>query len=226
MKTRDRIRYEARLLFNEQGFGNTTTAALAAHLGIAEGNLWYHFKNKRALLDAISGEFITVVEQRLAQRPQTEGRILEDYVRLIDIYLTELRDYRFLYRDQADYGDLGEEVLRRLPQWYTDTREQFRFYFNRMMDAGLLEMPPERMDDLVTNVTIIIRYSLEYQRETQQPATSGSGAVRQAIARHLTLFQHYLTDEAAAVLQAAIRQGGAIQGAIQQEGERPAVAAA
>jgi len=207
VKTRDRIRYEARLLFNEQSFGTVTTAALAAHLGIAEGNLWYHFNNKRALLDAISAEFITVVEQRLAQRPREEGHILEDYVALINIYLAELRDYRFLYRDQADYGDLGEAVLERLPGWYAATNEQFRIYFTRMVDAGLLTMPPERMDDLVTNVTIIIRYSLEYARETLQPVTSGSGAVRIAMARHLTLFQHHLTPEAAAVLKAAIMQG-------------------
>ena len=57
MRTRERIVEQALLLFNEQGYGAVTTAALAAHCGIAEGNLWYHFKTKRALLDAIGERY-------------------------------------------------------------------------------------------------------------------------------------------------------------------------
>ena len=54
LKTRDRIVEAARRLFNERGYGEVTTAALASHLGTAEGNLRYHFKTKRALLEAIA----------------------------------------------------------------------------------------------------------------------------------------------------------------------------
>ena len=72
MKTRDRIVDAARELFNEQGYGAVTTATLAAHLGIAEGNLWYHFKTKRALLDAIGEHFSKAIEARLSLQPGTE----------------------------------------------------------------------------------------------------------------------------------------------------------
>ena len=58
MKTKDRILETARELFNARRFGNVTTAELAAECGIAEGNLWYHYKNKRALLEAIAGQFL------------------------------------------------------------------------------------------------------------------------------------------------------------------------
>ena len=68
MKTRDRIVEAARDLFNLQGYGAITTATLAAHLGIAEGNLWYHFKTRRALLDAIAEQFSKAIEARLAFR--------------------------------------------------------------------------------------------------------------------------------------------------------------
>ena len=69
MKTRDRILETARDLFNARRFGNVTTAELAAECGIAEGNLWYHFKNKRALLEAITERFLTDVEDRLSRLP-------------------------------------------------------------------------------------------------------------------------------------------------------------
>ena len=65
MKTRDRIIATALRLFNEVGYGAVTTAALAEHLGMAEGNLWYHFKTKRALLDAIGLRYAVAIEARL-----------------------------------------------------------------------------------------------------------------------------------------------------------------
>ena len=64
MKTRDRILKTARALFNAHRFGNVTTADLARECGIAEGNLWYHFKNKRALLDALTEQFLEDVDGR------------------------------------------------------------------------------------------------------------------------------------------------------------------
>ena len=66
MKTRDRIVETARALFNEQGYGAVSTAALAAACGMAEGNLWYHFKTRRALLDALGERFAARIEARLA----------------------------------------------------------------------------------------------------------------------------------------------------------------
>ena len=47
--TRERIVDTALRLFNSQGYGAVTTAALAAQCGIAEGNLWYHFKTRSAV---------------------------------------------------------------------------------------------------------------------------------------------------------------------------------
>ncbi|MEM7458074.1 MAG: helix-turn-helix domain-containing protein, partial [Pseudomonadota bacterium] len=76
MKTRDRILKTARDLFNAERFGNVTTADLARECGIAEGNLWYHFKSKRALLDALSEQFLEDVEVRLAMLPSASESIL------------------------------------------------------------------------------------------------------------------------------------------------------
>ena len=69
MKTRERIIALAQTRFNELGYGNVTTAALAAELGISEGNLWYHFKTKRDLLEVISAEFVLYLNERLALLP-------------------------------------------------------------------------------------------------------------------------------------------------------------
>ena len=98
IKTRDRIVEVARGLFNEQGYGAVSTAALAEACGIAEGNLWYHYKTRRALLDAIGERFALAIEARLALRPASDP--VGDYAAMVSAMMAEFRDFRFLYRDQ------------------------------------------------------------------------------------------------------------------------------
>ncbi len=94
MKTRDRIIELAQVRFNELGYGNVTTASLATELGISEGNLWYHFKTKRDLLEAISERFLVAITERLTLRPQKGSDVIEGYIALISAYQRELLDYR------------------------------------------------------------------------------------------------------------------------------------
>lgn len=204
MKTRDRILITARDLFNAERFGNVTTADLAGACGIAEGNLWYHFKNKRALLDAITEMFLNDVELRLAMLPSAPDTILNDYAEMLAALMSEIRLYRFLYRDQADYGEHTDRLLQRLPGIYRDTHAQFQTFLLGMIKAGHLDQAPDRIPALATNSVIILRYHLEYLRERGEDSEQGSGAVRSAILQHLTLFETALTPAAHEALLTAL----------------------
>ena len=203
MKTRDRILETARKQFNARRFGNVTTADLAAECGIAEGNLWYHFKNKRALLEAIADQFIEEADDRLAMLPSDEARILEDYADMLSVLDRENRRYRFLYRDQADYGEHTDRLLERLPGIYRDTLDQFRTFLHGMIKVGHLDLPRDRLEGLSTNMVIILRYHLEFLRESGADSDIGSGAVRSTVQQHLTLFEHALPPSARTTLQQA-----------------------
>ena len=204
MKTRDRILQTARELFNARRFGNVTTADLAAECGIAEGNLWYHFKNKRALLEALTEGFLIEVEDRLALLPSDETRVLEEYAQMIAALVSEIRRYRFLYRDQADYGEHTDQLLQRLPGIYRDTLSQFQTFLHAMVKAGHLTLARDRLAPLATNIVIVLRYHLEFLRESGADSDIGSGAVASAVGQHLTLFRHALTPQAAAQLDQAL----------------------
>lgn len=202
MKTRDRIVRTARQLFNEQGYGTVTTAALAAHCGIAEGNLWYHFKTRQALLEAISADFAAAIETRLAMQPA--GDPIADYVRLLGAVMQEFRDFRFLYRDQSAYGEHAEVIRTGAPDWLERTFAQIDAHLAALAEAGLLDWPRARLRDLAINATIILRYGLEHFRELGEPTGEGSGAIRRTLLRHLTLFEFGLAPAAAIELHAAI----------------------
>jgi AcrR family transcriptional regulator len=202
MKTKDRIAETARVLFNEQGYGAVSTAALAAACGIAEGNLWYHYKTKRALLEAIGERFAAAIEARLALRPG--GDPVSDYAALVAAMMGEFRDFRFLYRDQQSYGEHAEVVRTNAPEWTRQTFDQIEIYLAALVDAGALDWPRERLRDLAINATIILRYGLEHYREMGEATGSGTGSVQRTLRRHLTLFEHRLTPSAAERLHRAI----------------------
>ncbi len=206
MKTRDRIVAAARVLFNEHGFEAVTTAALAARCGIAEGNLWYHFKTKRDLLDAVADQFAASIDARLELAPDPGGDSVADYVRLIGALMDEFRLFRFLYRDQAAYGEHAAVIARRAPEWLDQTFFQIEAHLARLVDAGLLVWPRGGLRDLAVNATIILRYGLEHYRERGEPTGTGTGAVRRTLERHLTLFEHALDPAAAARLRTALVQ--------------------
>lgn len=202
MRTKDRIVETARVLFNEQGYGAVSVAALASACGIAEGNLWYHFKTRRALLDALGERFADAIETRLALVPG--GDPVAGYARLLDAIIAEFRDFRFLYRDQRSYGEHGEQVAAQAPDWIERTYLQFESHLGALAAAGLLDWPQERLRDLAINSTIILRYGLDHYRELGEPTGTGTGAVRRTLLRHLTLFEHRLEVGTATQLRAAI----------------------
>lgn len=214
MKTRDRIVATALTLFNQQGYGAVSTAALAVSCGIAEGNLWYHFKTKRALLDAIGATFATRIDQRLRMRPG--GDPVGDYVRLLETMMTEFRDFRFLYRDQSAYGEHAETVRAGARGWIEQTFVQLEEHLTVLVRAGLLDWDPARLRDLAINATIILRYGLEHYRELGEPTGEGSGAIRRTLLRHLTLFESGLDPAVAARLRGAIGEIGQVPGPTDQ----------
>ncbi|MEL8056328.1 MAG: TetR/AcrR family transcriptional regulator, partial [Pseudomonadota bacterium] len=57
MKTRDRILSAALDLFNEEGEAEITALDIANALEISPGHLYYHFKGKDALIQALFDNF-------------------------------------------------------------------------------------------------------------------------------------------------------------------------
>ena len=204
MKTKDRILKEALHLFNAQGFANVTTAALAQAVGIAEGNLWYHFNNKRALMEALTLDFIKSADARTELQPRDDDAIIEEYAGFLSVFAQELTQFGFLYRDQADYGEHSPALLEVLPRLYRDSQQQFGNFFAALVRTGHLNWPQNQIGDLATNATIIVRYGLEFFRESGQSYRSTEQAVEQIINQHLTLFEHELTPASADRLRRAL----------------------
>ncbi|WP_454758681.1 tetracycline resistance transcriptional repressor TetR [Caulobacter segnis] len=66
---RQRILDTALELLNEVGIDALSTRAIAQRLGVQQPALYWHFKNKQALLDAINGEILARASDARTPRP-------------------------------------------------------------------------------------------------------------------------------------------------------------
>jgi AcrR family transcriptional regulator len=194
MKTKERILLTARQMFNDLGYGNVTVAMLAEQLNMAKGNLWYHFNDKRSLLEALSLEFIEIDQKRRDIVPE-ENSVLEGYVQLLNTLAHEIRDFRFLFRDHSDYGEHSDSMLNHLPIIYDESLAQFRQFFIAMKKADHLNIEDNQIDPLALNSVIVLRYNLEFMRERQLLARAETGSVALTFEQHLTLFSDKLSAE-------------------------------
>lgn len=75
---RRRILETALELLNEVGVDALSTRLIAERLGVRQPALYWHFKNKRALLDAMNGEILARAHEARVPRP---GETWQDFLR-------------------------------------------------------------------------------------------------------------------------------------------------
>jgi len=191
MKTKDKILLTARKMFNEQGFGNVSLANLADELGIAKGNVWYHFNDKSALLSGINDQYLEFSAPRRDMQPDPDN-ISESYVAFIHVVAAEIREFRFMFRDQAEYGAHDEKFQKALPGFYAWNFKKFTDYYNVMRTANVLRISDEDVKDLVHNAILVLRHNISFEREVSGPRANLTGSVQRSFLQHLTLFKPYM----------------------------------
>jgi AcrR family transcriptional regulator len=108
MGTRDRILEGALNLFNEAGTAAISTNHIAEAVGISPGNLYYHFRNKEAIISALFKRMFAQWD-RMYTLPADRSPTLADLEQLVQATFVMLWSYRFAYRELL-------ALLRRYPE--------------------------------------------------------------------------------------------------------------
>lgn len=163
--TRERILEASRHLFNRKGYADTTIVDIASEVGIAEGNLWYHFRTKRHLVAALEEQVRGAA--RAAREALSVGRpVAEDYVRAVVLGMSQKWAYRFLFRDYRQFGD-GGTPLRLDPDMTADL-DMLRDALDRMQEEGFFRRDLSvDLDVLARSLWIVGRYWTDYLQEQE-----------------------------------------------------------
>ena len=202
-KTKQRILDSAKRLFNDQRYGNVTIKEIAADLGISTGNVWYHYKDKREILRGLNEEFLVAAKQRMALLP-SGGAVIPEFGHFIAVLNAEIRDYRFMYRDQADYGEHTEILREALPDIYGGTLGQVQAFLAEMHAQGVMAIKQDDIRQLSEVVVSLARYALEFYRES---AVAGPDEmVAQSINAQCFILNRFLSPEVAEQLRQALEE--------------------
>ena len=190
-KTRDRILEAARELFNEQGEANVTLAAIGEHLGISEGNVWYHFHTKHDVIFELFKE----LQVRITANQQHD---LSDLSQIQDLQGQGFRliwEYRFLFRDHINWAVAQREVHEQLVALTTQGHAFIERVLARLCQLELLRVPERELPMLATNIWIVQRYWLDYCQSRNEQGQITERDIQKGLQQVRALILPYLAPE-------------------------------
>ena len=197
-RTRERILDLSLRLFNDLGEPNVTTSAIADEMNISPGNLYYHFRNKDDIVNALFEQFEREIEHVLAL-PPTRPIEFEDAWLFLHLLFESIWRYRFVYRDLNDLLSRN----RRLEMHFRSILERKQQAAHRLCaalaDSRRLHAEEHEIAPLATNMVVVATYWLSYEyvsnaRQFNDPVFQSRAMARGAY-QVLVLVAPYLSEE-------------------------------
>jgi AcrR family transcriptional regulator len=142
MKTRERILATAQRLFNESGTAAVSTNHIADAMGISPGNLYYHFRNKEAIIRALFEQQFAWWDE-LYTLPDDRLPTLADLQQLVRATFVTSWDYRFMYRELIVLLRRDEQLQRRWVAIRARGFADFRELVDLFVAAEVLRAPAD-----------------------------------------------------------------------------------
>jgi len=193
--TRTRILVSSLLLFNENGEPNTTTNEIADEVDISPGNLYYHFRKKSDLVEALLLEFQADARQIL-RPPESKQASLDDFWVFLHHLLELTAAYRFLLRDMESLAVAYPKVRNALKHFARGLTASFELYLRAMAVGGVIR--PDDIDaKLVSrNLAVIALFSEKFDALVNSQPTVDDSALRIA-GSVLNLLKPYVEEGSA-----------------------------
>jgi AcrR family transcriptional regulator len=170
VKTRERIIRASLELFNTQGERNVTTNHIAAHMGISPGNLYYHFRNKQAVIAELMQRYEAQVDQFL-RLPEERPVVIEDKAVYMERLLAAMWQFRFLHRDLEHLLESDAQLAERYQVFAKRCLHHAMQIFQGFVDAGILLMTPLQIEALTLNSWIVLTSWVRFLCTAMKPTT-------------------------------------------------------
>lgn len=206
--TKTRILDAAEGLFNRLGERNVSTNHIAGALGISPGNLYYHYRNKTAIVSALFDRYRAHLSSLLTL---PEGALSwEDKVRYLEGILESMWAGRFLHRDLAHFLHQDPALRERYKVFVKDSLARGLVVYRSLRDSGLIEASDEELRALLVNTWVLAAswsgFTHGLNPEIAGDETLDRRLLRQGIYQIICLEAPYLRGEALDHLDAMKRE--------------------
>jgi len=202
--TRERILDATLALFNDRAPDRVTTAEIARTVGINEGNLYYHFKTKEALLQALferlEADAASFMNQA-ASNTETDPGIFSGFMRR---WFSIVWDHRYIFRDLPGVIAIAPTLREPTRALSSGMRIVVEGALRQMTEARLIDVPDEDAPQLLANVWIVSNYWAVYLSLQEGVEELGEEHLDWGLRQVASLFRPYLSDVAKIELNAAL----------------------
>ena len=170
-RTRERILETALALFNDLGEPGVTTASIALTMNISPGNLYYHYRTKDKILEALFADFKKEIEAAL-MTPELRPPHAEDIWFFLHSLFEAIWKYRFLYRDLNDLLTRHRFLETQFRRILAQKLRTATTIMQGLVEAGEMQATPMEIETLATTMTMVACYwlSFAYARDPRTPA--------------------------------------------------------
>ena len=192
--TRDRILEATLVLFNDRGPDRVTTAEIARTVGINEGNLYYYFKTKEALLESLFEKLegdVSAFMVEASSNTATDPGIYSDFMRR---WFSIVWIHRYIFRDLP--GVIGTAPSLREPTRALSIgmRLVVEGMLQQMTAASLIDVPVDDTPQLLANVWIVSTYWAVYLSLQEGIDDLTPGHLDWGLKQVASLFKPYLSE--------------------------------
>ena len=176
VQTRTRILASAQRLFARRGYEGTTTRALAQEAGVAEGTLFRHFDNKKAILVEVATQgWIEILTDLLTELSEMGSyKAVAQVMQRRMLHLRENADLlRVCFLEAQFHPELRDRIQAEVIDKMTDVAEAF---VQTAMDRGIYRQMNPR---LVANVFLGMFMISGFSHETMLSADASPGALKE-----------------------------------------------
>lgn len=196
--TRDRILQTSLTLFNAHGLPSVSTHRIAAEMGISTGNLHYHFKAKRLIVEWLFRRF----EERLSTLGDVAGsvRAIDDLWVALHLGFEAVNEYRFVYRDMAHLESEYPDTAAKSRALMARNLLNARALCEALAAQGVIKATPAEAEMLALQLVFTTTCWLSFERLVAQDAASRQTDTGLAAYYTLTLLAPYVDPPSRAYL--------------------------
>ncbi|CAN5747605.1 TetR/AcrR family transcriptional regulator [soil metagenome] len=162
--TRERVVEAAIRLFNERGTAAVSTNHVAEGAGISPGNLYYHFRNKEAIIRAIFGRMDAYWEGSYALGNGADPSV-EELRAMVEDTFSGLWEYRFFYRELGALTRRDPELAARHRKLRERGIADTEVLLLAFLEAGVLAGPedPVALSRLAKTLMLVAEFWMPFE---------------------------------------------------------------
>ncbi len=189
--TRELILGTSLALFNELGEPNVSTNLIADEAEISPGNLYYHFRQKQDIVEALLSRFAEALLPLIDVSVEDDIDAESLWIRLHLVF--ELKgQYRFVYRNISDIAGRMPDVEKVMRALFMRERGAVASLLAGLQENGSMGASPPQQAMLLDQIMLTLTYWIPHANLFDPKGAEDGSAQVLAIARVFLLVLPYL----------------------------------